>query len=185
MILISLFYEFFIIGIFAYGGGLAMLPLLQEIAIDRGWLTVTEFTDLIAISQSTPGPIAINLATFIGYNNAGVLGALVSSLAVILPAFILALIIARFLQHFNDHPIVKAVLVGLKAAVIGLILTAVLQVAFVSLYTTEAANILTFYKNLDYKAILLFFGMFFAVFKYKKHPIVYITIAGILGVVIW
>ncbi|MFP4698207.1 MAG: chromate transporter [Eubacteriales bacterium] len=185
MVLFELFIEFFKIGVFTYGGGLAMLPLLQDIAVDKGWLSISEFADLIAISQSTPGPIAINMATFIGYNNGGIFGALISSIAVILPAFLLILIIANFLKHFNEHPMVKAIIIGLKAAVIGLVFTAILQVAFYSLYISNNVTIMTFYKGIDYKAVGLFLVILYAVDKYKKHPIVYIGLAGIIGNILW
>ncbi|TCK90635.1 chromate transporter [Natranaerovirga hydrolytica] len=185
MVYINLFIEFFKIGIFSYGGGLAMLPLLQDTAISRGWITASQFADLIAISESTPGPIAINMATFIGFNSGGVFGSIIASLAVVLPAFILALILAKFLQHFNKHPMVQSVLIGVKAAVIGLVCTAVLQVALVSLYQSGYGQLLTFYKDLDYKAIILFIIMLLGVIKYRKNPIIYISIAGIIGAIIW
>ena len=186
MIILRLLTEFFKIGLFTYGGGLAMLPLLQEKAIEFGWLTKEQFADMIAISQSTPGPIAINMATFVGYNQAGILGAIVSSLSVILPGFIIVLIIARFLAHFNEKPIVKAIFIGLRAAVIGLIATAIVNVAMVSIISTEnfrlTGNIVDLF---EIKSLLLFAGVLFAIIKYKKHPVYYIVTAGILGIIIW
>lgn len=183
-ILFTLVKEFFLIGAFTYGGGLAMIPLLRDVAIAQMWLDNAQFANLIAIAQSTPGPIAINMATFIGYNELGVLGSLVASIAVVLPAFLMALIVARFLQHFNDEPVVKATMIGLKAAVIGLLITAICQVALVSLYA-DYGSLSSLTKGLDVKAILLFTAFMWLIYKYKKHPIVYIALAGVLGIFIW
>ncbi|WP_212692427.1 chromate transporter [Vallitalea guaymasensis] len=186
MILARLFYEFFKIGLFTYGGGLAMLPLLQEKATAYGWLTKEQFTDMIAISQSTPGAIAINMATFVGYDQAGFLGSLISSIGVILPGFIIIIIVAKFLKHFNEKPVVKAIFVGLRATVIGLILTAVINVAMVSVVNIDLYNETKIIGNLfDVKSIILFAVTMFAVIKYKKHPIYYIISAGIIGIIIW
>ncbi|GAU76973.1 chromate transporter [Fusibacter sp. 3D3] len=182
--LIRLIWEFVKIGTFTYGGGLAMIPLLSTVAIENGWLTNAAFANLIAIAQSTPGPIAINMATFIGYQQYGITGALLASIAVILPAFLMALIVARFLNHFNEHPVVKATLIGLKAAVIGLLATAILQVALVSLYSDQGhiSNVL---NGLELKSVALFLFFMWLIYRYKKHPIYYIVLAGILGNIIW
>ncbi len=179
-----LIWEFIKIGAFTYGGGLAMIPLLRGVAINHGWLTNAQFANLIAIAQSTPGPIAINMATFIGFQQYGMIGALSASIAVVLPAFIMALIVARFLSHFNEHPIVKAVLKGLKAAVIGLLATATLQVALVSLYMDQG-SLTHFMQGLDIKALIFFLFSLWLIYRYKKHPIYYIALAGILGNIIW
>lgn len=176
--------EFIKIGAFTYGGGLAMIPLLRSVAIEHSWLTNAEFANLIAIAQSTPGPIAINMATFIGFQQYGVTGAILASIAVILPAFLMALIVARFLNHFNEHPVVKATLIGLKAAVIGLLATATLQVALVSLYI-EQGHVLNLFNGLDLKAVTLFLFFIGVIYRYKKHPIYYIVLAGFLGNIIW
>ncbi len=176
--------EFIKIGAFTYGGGLAMIPLLRSVAIQHAWLTNAEFANLIAIAQSTPGPIAINMATFIGFQQYGIYGALLASIAVILPASLMALIIARFLNHFNEHPVVKATLLGLKAAVIGLLATATLQVALVSLYIDQG-SVLNVFEGLELKAVALFLFFIWMIYKYKKHPIYYIVLAGILGNIIW
>lgn len=186
MIIARLFYEFFKIGLLTYGGGLAMLPLLQEKAVQFAWLTEEQFADMIAISQSTPGPIAINMATFVGYDQAGVLGALFASIGVILPGFIIIFIVAKFLHHFNEKPIVKAVFIGLRAAVIGLILTAIVNVAMVSIVDVQAYKETNEFLSLvDAKSLILFAISLYAVLRYKKHPIYYIVTAGIIGIIIW
>jgi chromate transporter len=186
MIVARLFYEFFKIGLFTYGGGLAMLPLLRERATSFGWFTEEQFTDMIAISQSTPGPIAINMATFVGYDRGGILGAVISSIGVILPGFIIILIISKFLQHFNENPIVKAIFIGLRATVVGLILTAIVNIALISIVNFKLFTKTQIVSDLfDIKSIILFAVTMFAVIKYKKHPIYYIVFAGIVGIIIW
>jgi chromate transporter len=127
--------SFFSIGLFAFGGGYAVLSFLQHEVVQRGWMTTERFADLIAISQSTPGPIAINLATFVGYEAGGVAGALLATLAVSLPGMILIILFALFLFHFYERPVAQALFKGLRPAVVGLIVAAawhIGQVAFVN-----------------------------------------------------
>lgn len=165
-----------------------MLPLLQEKAVQFSWLTEEQFADMIAISQSTPGPIAINMATFVGFDQAGILGALFASIGVILPGFLIILIVSKFfLHHFNEKPVVKAVFVGLRAAVVGLILTALVNVAMVSIIHVDAYKETKELLSLvDAKSLILFFAVsLYAVLRYKKHPIYYIATAGIIGIIIW
>ena len=136
MLFLQLFYTFFKIGLFGFGGGYAMLSMIQgEVVTRYGWLTPQEFTDIVAISQITPGPIGINSATFVGYStliDAGytpamaVLGSATATFAVILPSFILMLIISRYFLKFQKHPVVMAVFSGLRPAVVGLLAAAAL-----------------------------------------------------------
>ncbi len=176
---------FFQIGAFTYGGGLAMIPILRNVVIDYSWLTDAQFADLIAISQSTPGPIAINMATYIGYREFGAHGAVWASIAIILPSFILAIALGKFLKKYNKERGVKAAFVGVKAAIIGLIGTSVVQIALVSLYGDERGKLLKPLIGLDVKAVLMLGAFFYAIRKTQKHPIVYVLIAGVLGVFIW
>ncbi len=168
--------SFIKIGAFTYGGGLAMIPLLRDIAVNSGWMSDGGFADLIAISQSTPGPIAINMATFIGYGQYGPLGSVLASLSVVLPGFVFALVISKFLTHFNEQPVVKHALIGLKASIIGLLFTAIIQVGRVSLLSSN---------SVDIKAVVLLIGSFIAIRLTKWHPIVYIVIVGIMSLFIW
>lgn len=162
-----------------------MIPILRNIAIKNAWLTDSHFTDLIAISQSTPGPIAINMATYIGYREYSVLGAIAASIAIILPAFILAIALGKFLAKFNRHPVVQAAFVGLKATVIGLVGTSVLQVALVSLYKSSGGSIKAPLVNLDYKAVVFMLFFYYFIKKYQKHPLVYIGLGGMISVFIF
>lgn len=185
MSLLAFLFEFFKIGLFTYGGGLAMIPILRDIAVNKQWLSESHFTDLIAISQSTPGPIAINMATYIGYREFSFLGAILASLTIIAPAFVLAILLGKFLSKFNRHPFVQAAFVGLKATIIGLIATSVVQVALVSLYGSEPGRLIRPWEGLDLKAIAFMLVFYFIIRKYQKHPLIYITIGGIASLFIW
>ncbi len=138
---LQLFIAFFTIGCFSFGGGYAVLSFLQQEVERRGWMTTERFADLIAISQSTPGPIAINLATFIGYENAGIPGALAATIAVSLPGMILMTLFALFFFHFYERPAVQAAFKGLRPAVVGLVAAASWQIGRVSLVQWSAVGI--------------------------------------------
>ena len=183
MSLFTFLLEFLKIGAITYGGGLAMIPLLSDFSISNGWLTARDFADLIAISQSTPGPIAINLATFIGYNTFGLLGSLLASIAVVLPGLFLLIIVSKFLNHFNENPIIKATLNGLKAAVIGLLGLAIYQVGRVAFFNSSSGPV--YLSDLDVKSILLFVMAYFTIRKTNFHPIVYLCTGGMVGIFLW
>lgn len=125
MILLELFYTFFKIGLFTFGGGYAMLPLIQDEVIAHGWLSMEEVVDFVAVSESTPGPFAINIATYVGAETAGVLGSVCSTLGVVLPSFIVILIVARCYLRFRNSRAVSSVMYGLRPAVVGLLASAV------------------------------------------------------------
>lgn len=179
--MLKLIMEFLSIGLFTYGGGLAMLPLLQQRAQELGWMNTQEFTDMIAISQSTPGPIAINMATFIGMRQGGVLTAILVSIAVCLPGGVIALIVGKFMKQFEKNPKVVAMLKGLRAVVIGLILVAVVNISQVTLMKPIAHFDFQIWKYFDVKAIFMFGILTFASAKWDKSPIIYITLAGVIG----
>ena len=136
LLFLNLFYSFFKIGLFGFGGGYAMISLIQGEVVNRHhWLTSGQFTDIVAISQMTPGPIGINSATYVGYTSLvnagyghgwGVLGSVTATFAVVLPSFILMLIISKFLMKYKNHPIVESVFMGLRPAVVGLLAAAAL-----------------------------------------------------------
>ncbi len=183
--LIDMLLEFFKIGSVTYGGGLAMIPLLRDISINNHWLNDSQFANLIAISQSTPGPIAINMATFIGYREEGVFGAIATSLILILPAFVMAIVLSNFLAKHRKSPLITAAFVGLKATVIGLIATSIVQVSLVSLYMVDSGELLQFWKQLDPKAIIMLVVSYVLIRKTQKHPLYYIVGFGLLSIVIW
>lgn len=125
MILLKLFYTFFKIGLFTFGGGYAMLPLIQDEIVANGWLSLEEMVDFIAVSESTPGPFAINIATYVGVETAGVLGSVAATLGVVLPSFIVILIVAKCYLRFKQSKLVSGAMYGLRSTVVGLMAGAV------------------------------------------------------------
>ena len=189
-----LFYEFFKAGLFAIGGGLATLPFLYEMAEKYTWFDVEILSDMIAISESTPGPLGVNMATYAGYNCGhqaggflgGLLGALVATVGLILPSIIIIIIVAKFLKKIQVNNLVNDALDNLRPAVTALIAAAcfsILQVALLNLPGFQASgNLLTLF-NLP--AILLFAVLFFAMRMWKKlHPIVFIAVAAVMGILL-
>lgn len=162
------------IGIFGFGGGYAMLSLIQYEVVDKyHWLSLQEFTDVVAISQMTPGPIGINSATYIGYTVTGNLwGSIIATLAVCLPSFLLVLLISYFFAKFRNNKYVAAAFTGLRPMTVGLI--------------AAAALLLMNHENfIDYKSILIFLTAFFLTWKYKLHPILMICLSGIAGLILY
>jgi len=135
--LLKLFLGFLQVGLFSFGGGYAALPLLRQQIIIGGWMTADEFTDLLAISQMTPGPIAINTAAFVGLKTAGLPGALVATFSFILPSVIIVSLLAYLYRRYNDLPVIQNVLSGVRPAATGLILSAALYILVTALFGTE------------------------------------------------
>ena len=171
MILIKLFWEFFKIGAFTFGGGYAMIPLIEKEIVNKyHWLTLEQFTDLIAISEMTPGPVAVNSATFVGYKVAKFWGAVASTLGVILPSFLIIWAIATVFFQFQNNPTVQAAFKGLRPAVLGLIIVAALSVGKVSILS-------------GYKSLIIVLGTIIALSIFKIHPILVLLISAIVGIV--
>lgn len=185
MIFLQLFYTFFKIGLFGFGGGYAMISMIQgEVVTRHEWLSSNEFTDIIAISQITPGPIGINSATYVGYSavvNAGyshavgILGSTIATVSVVLPSFILMVLISKFFLKYQKHPIIASVFEGLRPGVVGLLAAAALVLMNGENFGTYNWQILT--------SIILFAGTFIASYRYKVNPILLIVICGIIGYV--
>lgn len=185
MIFLQLFYTFFKIGLFGFGGGYAMISMIQgEVVTRHEWLSSNEFTDIIAISQMTPGPIGINSATYVGYSavvNAGyshavgILGSTIDTVSVVLPSFILMVLISKFFLKYQKHPIIASVFEGLRPGVVGLLAAAALVLMNRENFGTYNWQILT--------SIILFAGTFIASYRYKVNPILLIVICGIIGYV--
>ncbi|MBE6973236.1 MAG: chromate transporter [Ruminococcaceae bacterium] len=189
MILLRLFFEFFKVGLFAVGGGLATIPFLQTMGEVTGWFTNEQLTTMIAVSESTPGPIGVNMATYVGFETAGVLGSVIATLGLITPSVIVIIIIAGFLQKFRDSKTVNDVFYGLRPASTALVTSAGLSVALtifleVSVRVSEVEEQI-FYLNA--KALLLamtvFLTMKFTKLK-KLHPIAFIGISALIGIVL-
>lgn len=173
-ILIKLFIAFLKIGTFSFGGGYAMLPFIQaEIVEKNSWININEFLDIIGISQMTPGPIAINSATFVGYKLFGIMGSAIATLGVITTSFILVTILSKTLEKFKESVIIKATLLGMRPILIALIIKAFLDLAKES------------YIDLKSIFITTIIGMLLLNKKIKIHPILVIVIAGVLGLLFY
>ncbi len=166
--LIQLFTSFFTIGLFSFGGGYAILSFLQQEVERRGWMSTERFVDLIAISQSTPGPIALNMATFVGYQTSGVLGALVATLAVSMPGMMVMTIFAIFFFNFYERPAIQAVFRGLRPAVAGLVAAAAWQIGKVAVVNWISVGLVLI-------CILL-------IAKWKVSPVLLVIGSAIVGI---
>ena len=187
MIYLTLFYEFFKAGLFAIGGGLATLPFLYEMANNYPWFDTKMLVDMIAVSESTPGPIGVNMATYAGFSAGGlaggfiqsILGGIVATIGLVLPSLIIILIISSFLNKFKENKLVDSAFYGLRPAVCGLISAAAFEVIKVTLVNLDfTGGFINFFKI---KEIIFFAVIYIAMKKFKLHPIVYILAAGVIG----
>lgn len=175
----QLFWTFLEIGAVSFGGGYGMISLIREKVLLHGWLEETQFLSFIAVSESTPGPLAINMATFIGASQAGMAGAICATLGVVLPSFLIILLVARFYAAFRSSAIVSGAMGGLRPAVIGMIGAAVVSVGQ-TVFLPEGLAAVTAYPLVC--SLTIFVLM--AVLTYKKlHPIVIILLSALLGIV--
>lgn len=182
LLILELFWTFFCIGLFTFGGGYAMLPLIQEEVLRHGWLTENEIVDFIAVSESTPGPFAINMATYVGIETAGPLGAIATTLGVVLPSLIVIMIVAVCYEKFKKAKSVQAGLMGIRPIAIGLIASAIISVGKAAFYFDGMVwqDLLT--PGFLAKILLFALLVFLAVKKVK--PIKLILLSAGLGIVI-
>ena len=184
MIFLRLFYEFFKTGLFSIGGGMATIPFLQHMGENTGWFTNQDLTTMIAVSESTPGPLGVNMATYVGYETAGIPGALIATLGVITPGIIIILIIASFLSKFRNNQNVEAVFAGLRPASTALIVSAGLTVAASVFFVADTASA-GGASTVKWPAMALtavaFVLMQWTPLK-KLHPIVFIAAAAVVGI---
>lgn len=183
LLFLQLFYTFFKIGLFGFGGGYAMISMIQgEVVTRYQWLSSSEFTDIIALSQMTPGPIGINSATYVGYtaivnagysHGIGIIGSVIATVSVVLPSFILMMFISRFFLKYQKHPAVESVFRGLRPGVVGLLAAAALVLMNSENFGSSPYQILI--------SSILFIGTFIASYFYKASPILLIILAGVLG----
>lgn len=173
-----LFFEYFKIGLFTFGGGYASLPFLYYISQTYGWFTNAELTQLIAISGITPGPIGMNMATFSGFKTYGLLGALIASIALVLPMLLITVQVFRFLEKFKENKYIKSVLYILRPTSCALILSVGLKLFYGSIIFDFTL------KHIDFSALFIVFLLFLLTFKCKRDPAIYIFLAGILGVIV-
>ena len=185
MTLIRLMFEFFKTGLFAVGGGLATLPFLYEISDKTGWFSHADIADMIAISESTPGAIGINMSTYAGFKTAGVPGGILATLSLAAPSLIIILIIAKFLNKFRDNPNVEGAFYGLRPASIAMITAAGLNVAKVALVNIPAFQASGSFADLFLpKAIILGILIFIGQKKLNWSPILFIALSAVVGIVL-
>ena len=179
--LLLVFWTFFKIGLFTIGGGYAMIPMIESEVMNRGWIDEAELANFLAISESTPGPFAINVATFIGFRQFGVLGSLVATLGMVLPSFIIIIAIFKIYEKVISNKCVKAVLNGIKAVVIGLILAVVANLAVDELFVFDGDTFVSVrWASVVISVILVALML---IFKKKMHPILLILISAVLGII--
>ena len=186
MILLQLFYEYFKVGLFAVGGGLATLPFLSELGERTGWFTQAQLTDMFAVSESTPGPIGVNMATYVGFNTAGIPGAVVATLGLIAPSVIIILIIAKFLEKFRTNSIVDSAFYGIRPASSGLIAAVLIGLIATCLFKANGFPGIFKEFTIDPKVLILF-AAFLVLKNIEKirdlHPIVFIAAAAVIGII--
>ena len=189
MTLVKLFWEFFKTGLFTVGGGMASLPFLYDMSDKTGWFTYAQLADMIAVSESTPGPIGVNMATYVGTTVGGIPGAIVASVGFVMPCTIIVLIIARIIKNFRQNKYVDAAFYGLRPCSVGLIAAAGLLMVKISLLDTElfaqSGEVLDLF---DFKAIALA-GVLIVCTRYVKplkklHPVAFIAISAVAGVLL-
>lgn len=170
--ILELFLTFLKIGLFSYGGGYAMLPFIQDQAIEvHRWLTIHEFLDILGIAQITPGPVSINTATFVGYRTGGILGAITATTAVILPSFIIVLTLSFFIHKFKESKNMRNIFKGLRPIVLGLVASAAVEIG---------SGVF-----LDYKAVLISIVIFLLITFKNINTIALLALAGLLGVLFY
>lgn len=180
-VLLDLFISFFKIGLFAVGGGPATIPYLMDLTETKDWFTMEELTNMIAISESTPGPLGLNMATYAGYTAAGPLGGLIASLGLVFPSVVVIILIAKFLQNFSDNKYIKAAFFGIRPAVTALIAMAVYNLCKVSLFIETGSGVQPAIKTIIL-AVVVFVLMQNKKLK-KLHPALWLLVAAAVGVI--
>ena len=190
---LELFVRFFFVGLFSIGGGLATLPFLDDMGKATGWFGADTISDMVAISESTPGPIGVNMASYIGFQTGnefggifGALGSIIATLGLVLPSLIVIVIVSKMLRKFRDSKYVEFTFYGLRAASLGLITAALLSVAKIAFIgTQEISDLSAFFGAINYKSVILSIIVFICIKKFKKvHPIVLILISGLAGILL-
>ncbi len=182
MVYLQLFFAFLQVGAFSFGGGYAAMPLISAQVVDKyGWISASDFADLVTISQMTPGPIAINAATFVGNQTAGIFGALVATLGVITPSCIFVTVLAFLYARYKDMPILKDALEVLRPAVVSMIFAAGLSILIPTIFASGNVNFVN--DNLEIRPLLLFIACVIGLRKFKLDPILVMTLSGIVELV--
>lgn len=183
--LLELFYTFFLIGLLTIGGGYAMIPMIQDNAVSRGWLTMEEVLNFFAIAESTPGPFAVNTATLVGFSqmvNMPIIGAIVTTTAVVMPSFIIILVIAKNFHVFLENKWIQMALTAIKAVVVGMIFAVVAKLIYNNVVIISESEPMRF----DYKAVIIIVIILITSRFFKKiGPIPLIILSGILGYLLY
>ncbi len=186
MIYLQLFWEYFKAGLFAIGGGMATIPFLTDISQRTGWFTLQELADMVAVSESTPGPIGVNVATYVGFRTAGVPGAVTAVFGLALPSVIIIIIVARFLKKFRDNKYVEMTFYGIRPASAGLITMAVFTLMRLCLFDIDALMRGDLSGFISPQSLLLFAVLMFLM-RFRKtkklHPLAFIAISAAAGVI--
>jgi len=179
MVFLELFLVFCLIGAVSFGGGYAMIPAIEMEVTNRGWLTTSEFTDIIAVAGMSPGPIATNSATVVGYHVAGIPGAIISSIAMTLPSLAIILVIAMLFTKFNEHELVKSAFYGLRPIITSLIIFAAIK------FSISNGIISSSFSIEMLLLLVIFISALFSLLYLKIHPALVIVLSGIIGVIIF
>lgn len=186
MILLELFFTFFKIGLFTFGGGASMIPLIQEAVVENGWITEETLLEYIAVAESTPGPIAINIATFVGSTQAGFWGALLATLGVVLPSFIIILLIATLFKKFSQYKSVKTVLTTIRPIVVGLIVGAGLNLLCAGLGDISLQSFAIEWRSLIIMLLIATIMIWYKILTKKSMPVIMIiALSAVLGIGIY
>ncbi len=181
--ILQLIYEFFKTGLFSVGGGMATLPFLYEIGQKTGWYGDQDVLNLLAVSESTPGPIGINMSTYVGFITSGIPGAILASLALTAPSIIVILLIIKVLDKFKGSPLVDSVFTALRPASVGLIFAAFLGVVQETLFRFDLfTGLESLLSVVNWPGMALAAGLYVLMQKWKVHPIAYIAIAALVGI---
>ena len=184
MTYLLLIYEVCKVGLFSIGGGMATIPFLMDLAKTRPWFTPDQLTDMIAIAESTPGPIGINMSTFAGFRAGGVLGGIIATFALVLPSVVVICIISKFMQKFRSSRLVDDAFYGLRPASAAMITAAMAQVLIPSLFYTDLWGTVSWYQLFNIGSIILFVVILLAaIFLKKLHPIVFILAGAAAGII--
>ena len=189
MIFLELYFRFFMVGLFSIGGGLATLPFLTSMGEATGWFDAMDISNMVAISESTPGPIGINMATYIGYEQGGFLGALLATVGVVLPSFIVILIVAAFIKSLLKYPAVKAFIMGMRPALGGLILSVAVTVALPVFFGIDTVYNIDFsfdWRTVVVLAAVITLPIIWKIWRKKEFSsILLVIISGVLGMLLF
>lgn len=179
-----LIFEFFKTGLFAVGGGLATLPFLSQIGEKYGWFTQEQLANMLAVSESTPGPIGVNMATYVGNVSGGIPGGILTTLALILPSYLTILLVSKVLNRFRDNRYVQGAMSTLRPASVGMVAAAVIGVLQSVLVNMEAVLALDWMRMVQPVCLILFAIFLFGCFRFKKmHPVVFLAVGAVAGIV--